>query len=94
MHNGSVVIYFVSYVFIVILISRSIGVDFGGQPGHVLPDYWETPMHLSLYNTFFQNILVCPPNIFSYISVKIYTVPKIAVLREPDFTQSFSQQNR
>ena len=41
-----------------------IGVDFGGQPGHMPPNNWETPMHLSLFITFFPNILAFPPNIF------------------------------
>ena len=40
-----------------------IGVDFGGQPGHV-PNNLETPMHLSLFTIFCKpNILVCPTNI-------------------------------
>jgi len=37
----------------------SIGVDFGGQPGHVPPNNWGTPMHLSLFTTF------CPPIFWS-----------------------------
>ena len=36
----------------------SMGVDFGGQPGHVPPNNWGTPMHLSLFTTF------CPSPIF------------------------------
>src|SRR6218665_1009808 len=35
-----------------------------GQPGHVPPNNWESPMHLLLFTTFPPNILVCPPNIF------------------------------
>ena len=29
-----------------------IGVDFGGQPGHMPPNNWEMPMHLSLFTIF------------------------------------------
>jgi len=31
---------------------------------HVPSNNWETPMHLSIFTTFFPNTLVCPPNIF------------------------------
>ena len=43
----------------------AIGIDFKGQPGHVPPNNWETPMHLALFlPPFAPHILVCPPNIF------------------------------
>jgi len=45
-------------------VSGDIGVDLGGKPGHVLPNNWETPMHLSLLPSSAPNILVCPPNSF------------------------------
>ena len=41
-----------------------IGVDFGGQPGHVPPNNWETTMYLSLFTTFCPQYFGLPTQYF------------------------------
>src|SRR6218665_287570 len=45
----------------VMFIHITIGVDFGGQPGHVPPN---AHAFITFYHLLAPNILVCPPNIF------------------------------